>query len=273
GIELSIFHLSTLSRQLLSGRDTARFLAGTNYFVDPRLMIEVGAWNDTALVEDAELGLRLYLRKRVKPAWLSCHEVEQTPPDAHSYFRQRRRWALGHFQLLSVVRASRLPWHVKAELYCKLLHSVFMCPLDVGLPILGWTAFACGWGAGLPRPLHWMMLALLVVSLFVWDYFGRGMRILDRYAPARMPRHKRWLISIQFILAMPWLMVLQAAPRFSALYQYLSGRYTGDWQKTPRTVEIHDSLPEMWINAEVVLSPVLAKSTKTVGGVLERAHA
>ena len=142
GIELSVYHLSTLSRQLLSGRDTARFLAGTNYFVDPRLMIEVGAWNDTALVEDAELGLRLYLQKRVKPAWLSCHEVEQTPPDVSSYLRQRRRWALGHFQLLPIVRNSGLPWYLKAELYGKLLHSIFTCPLDVGLPVLGWTAFA-----------------------------------------------------------------------------------------------------------------------------------
>jgi hypothetical protein len=238
GIELSLYHLSSLARQLLSERDTARFLAGTNYFIDPQLLIEVGAWKDDALVEDAELGLRLYLRKRVKAAWLSCPEVEQTPPDVRSYLRQRRRWALGHFQLLPMIRGCELPWYRKMELYGRLLHSVVMCPLDVGLPVAAWTVLALRWGAGLPEAVHWAMLALLAASLFVWDYFGRGLRMIDGYAPVPTPRSAQWLISLQLFVAMPWLMILQAAPRLIALIQYSTGQYSRDWEKTPRTVEI-----------------------------------
>lgn len=242
GIELSVYHLSTLSRQLLGGRDTARFLAGTNYFIDPRLLIEVGAWKDDALVEDAELGLRLYLRRRVKPAWLSCHEVEQTPPDVRSYLRQRRRWALGHFQLLPMIRDCGLPWYHKAELYARLLHSIFMCPLDAGLPVAAWLVLAFGWAGGLPAAAHGVMLALLGASLFVWDYFGRGLRMLDPYAPVPATRSAKWLWSLQLFLAMPWLMIVQAVPRLSALIQYGTGRYGREWQKTPRTAEIAEAL-------------------------------
>lgn len=242
GIELSIFHISTLSRQLQSGRDTARFLAGTNYFIDPRLMIEVGGWDDRALVEDAELGLRLYLQKRVRPAWLSCHEVEQTPPDCATYLRQRQRWALGHFQLLPVIARSNLSWWAKTRLRFKVLHSIFMCPFDVGLPIVSWVALGAGWSADVPAALRWVMLGLLVGSVFVWDYFGRGARMLSRYAPQPMGRAESWWLSLQFILAMPWLMALQAWPRIAAFCKYASGCYSQDWQKTTRTAETPVSL-------------------------------
>jgi cellulose synthase/poly-beta-1,6-N-acetylglucosamine synthase-like glycosyltransferase len=237
GIELSIYHLSTLSRQLMSGRDTARFLAGTNYFVNPQLMIEVGGWDDTALVEDAELGLRLYLQKRVRPGWLSCHEVEQTPPDCAAYLRQRQRWALGHFQLLPIIARSNLPWFGKLRLRAKVLHSIFMCPFDVGLPIVSWVALIAGWAAEMPPMLRWVMFCLMIGSIFVWDYFGRGARMLNRYATVQMSHRQSWRLSLQFILAMPWLMALQSWPRMAALFKYATGRYSQEWQKTKRTVE------------------------------------
>jgi len=237
GIELSIYHLSTLSRQLMSGRDTARFLAGTNYFIKPSLMVEVGGWDDTALVEDAELGLRLYLQKRVKPAWLSCHEVEQTPPDCATYLRQRQRWALGHFQLLPIIARSNLPWFSKLRLRAKVLHSIFMCPFDVGLPIVSWVALFAGWAAEIPTELRWVMLALMIGSIFVWDYFGRGARMLNRYATVQMSRGQSWWLSLQFILAMPWLMALQAWPRMAAFFKYATGSCNQEWKKTTRTIE------------------------------------
>ncbi len=237
GIELSMFHLSTLARQLKSDRDTARFLAGTNYFIDPHLMVAVGGWNQDALVEDAELGLRLYLEKQVRPAWLSCHEVEQTPPDVRSYLRQRERWALGHLQLLPIIRRSALPWHAKVSLYGKVLHGMLMCPFDVGLPVLAWLALAMGWTRAMPEGLGWVMTALLVGSVFVWDYFGRGLRLLNRYAPRPMSRRTTWVWGLCFIAAMPLLMVLQALPRMMAFGKYVTGVYSRDWQKTPRTAE------------------------------------
>jgi cellulose synthase/poly-beta-1,6-N-acetylglucosamine synthase-like glycosyltransferase len=238
GIELSMYHLSTLSRQLLSRRKTARFLAGTNYFVDCQLMIQVGGWNEQALVEDAELGLRLFLQHQVRAAWLPCCEVEQTPPDRKVYLKQRERWALGHFQLLPMIRSSALPWHTKVHLQWKVLYSVVKSAFDIGLPVLGWTALALGWTSEMPSSLGWVMLGLLIGSVFVWDFFGRGVRLLNKYRQTPQKKWRLGLLGLQFILAMPWLIFLQAQPRITAFFRYLTGWHNGNWEKTRRTVEV-----------------------------------
>ncbi len=243
GIELSIYHLTTLARQLLSCRKTARFLAGTNYFIESRLMMAVGGWDDTALVEDAELGLRVFLFDKVVPHWLSCHEIEQTPPDQASYLRQRHRWALGHLQLLPVIRRSTLPWPAKLQLQVRVLHALWMCPFDLGLPVLSWTALALGWATTSSPTLNGVMVSLSFGSLFVWDYFGRGARMLNPHRTRPAGRLSNGWLSVQFVAAMPWLMVIQAVPRITALTCYLAGQKNPAWSKTPRTAEARQAMP------------------------------
>lgn len=237
GIELSIYHLSTLSHQLLSKRKTMRFLAGTNYFIDSRLMIEINGWNEMALVEDAELGMRVFLHSGITPAWLSCYEVEQTPPDRKVYLRQRERWAMGHFQLLPMIRKSRLPWHTKVYLHAKVLYAALKSGYDIGLPVLGWIALAMGWASVMPPSVGWFMVVLLIGSVFVWDFFGRGARMLNKYCPTRQGKWALRLLTLQFILVMPWLILLQAQPRLVALWKYMARQHTGHWAKTRRTIE------------------------------------
>jgi len=237
GIELSIYHLSTLSRQLLSKRNTMRFLAGTNYFIDRKLMLEVGGWNEKALVEDAELGMRVFLHSRITPAWLSCYEIEQTPPDRKVYLRQRERWATGHFQLLPMIRKSSLPLHTKIYLHGKVLYAALKSGYDIGLPVLGWLALALGWTKAMPASAGWLMVGLLVGSVFVWDFFGRGMRMLNKYCPVRQEKWAMRLLTLRFVVAMPWLILLQAQPRIVAMWKYLTRQHSGHWAKTVRTAE------------------------------------
>jgi len=237
GIELSIYHLSTLSRRLHSRRHLPRFLAGTNYFVELGLMLETGGWDERALAEDAELGLRLFLRSGVRPEWLSCYEIEQTPPDRRAYLRQRERWALGHFELLPQIRASSLPWGMKIYLHAIVIGPIFKAFLDAGLPVLGWIALAAGWAAGMPSALGWTMFGLLIGSVFVWDFFGRGASLLNRYDPGPQAARSLLMLRLKFMTALPWLMVVQAQPRITGCWKYLFGRLTHDWEKTPRTKE------------------------------------
>jgi cellulose synthase/poly-beta-1,6-N-acetylglucosamine synthase-like glycosyltransferase len=238
GIELSVHHLSTLAFRLQRKRVTAEFLAGTNYFIDFQVMLELGGWDENALVEDAELGLRLYLKKNLKPRWLSCYEIEQTPQDRQTYLKQRERWALGHFRLLPVIRNSSLPLFSKIKLSARVLSAILASPLDIGLPVLSWVVLLFGWTQGLPAFMGWVMLGLLFGSLFVWDFFGRGYRMLEKYGSTV---EKRWsarrLHELQFMLAMPWLMLVQAQPRLVAFYKYLTGSTNQSWVKTRRTIE------------------------------------
>lgn len=62
GLELAIHHMSVLTHNLLSRKKHPQFLAGTNYFIDTNLIIDLGGWDEKALVEDAELALRAYVQ-------------------------------------------------------------------------------------------------------------------------------------------------------------------------------------------------------------------
>ena len=237
GIELSMYHLTNLPRELKSPKKTVRFLAGTNYFADTRLMIEVGGWNAESLVEDAELGLRLYINSGARISWLSCHEIEQTPPDRHTYLKQRERWALGHFQLLPIIQRSSLHWYTKITLYFRVMKGVLKSGFDIGLPLIGWIAFSLGWASTVPEALGWVMLAILFGSVFVWDYFGRSASMLSSYSQYEWANNWQRMLRIQFVLAMPWLILLQAQPRIVAFSKWLIGNHDGHWYKTKRTIE------------------------------------
>jgi cellulose synthase/poly-beta-1,6-N-acetylglucosamine synthase-like glycosyltransferase len=238
GIELSIYHLSTLAYRLRNGRHRAEFLAGTNYFIQPELMFELGGWNEQALVEDAELGLRLFLERQIKPGWHSCHEIEQTPPDYKIYLKQRQRWALGHFQLLPMVCHARIPLVRKIGLSGRVLSGILKSPMDIALPIIGWLALFLGWTKGMPQWLGLVMTSLFLGSIFVWDFFGRGYRLLKKYAPVnQQPWDGHRIHQWKFILYMPWLILLQAQPRLVAFYMYLTGSSPKSWVKTTRTQE------------------------------------
>lgn len=238
GIELSIYHLSTLAYRLQKRKHSAEFLAGTNYFIDPKIVIDLGGWNEQALTEDAELGLRLFLKKQIRPGWLSCHEIEQTPPDYKVYLQQRQRWAMGHFQLLSMIHKTALPLDSKIFLSARVLSAILKSPLDIALPVLGWVALLLDWTQGFPQWLDWIMIGLFIGSLYSWNFFGRGYQLIKKYAPHHNKNYRWYRIDqLQFIFAMPWLILLQALPRLLALFKYLTGFEKEKWVKTKRTAE------------------------------------
>ena len=82
------------------------------------------------------------------------------------------------------------------------------------------------------------MISLFICSFFVWDYFGRGYRMLNKYLPkSHRTRGQSWRHQIYFILAMPWLIFLQAMPRITALYAFIKSDSNQGWDKTARTME------------------------------------
>src|SRR5690606_27806225 len=124
GLELARYHLTHMENRLHKARKM-QFLAGTNYFIKKQLIQKVGGWDENALVEDAELALRAYEKERAIADPLCLLEVEQTPERFAIYRKQRERWARGHFQLLPVIRRSKLSLFTKVALYQKILASQF----------------------------------------------------------------------------------------------------------------------------------------------------
>ena len=227
---------------LNSKKEFPRFLAGTNYFVKPALMLETGGWNSESLVEDAELGLHLYLKKKSRAFWLPAYEIEQTPPSWIVYLKQRERWALGHLQLLPIVSGSSLPNRIKLHVYFKILLHFIESPLDILLPIISCRLIKdiASYQSG--QAAVSLMLGMTFVSLYTWGYLSRGLLLLNPFSTSPIPPRKLGMYSLLLILCMPGLAVLQLLPRVSALAKFLTNLGTSDWYKTERSKEPTDAL-------------------------------
>ena len=135
GLELALHHLTELPLNLLK-TDTLQFLAGTNYFIDTKCIVQAGGWDQAALVEDAELALRLYAERKIVGDWINAPELEQTPANFAVYRKQRERWVRGHISLIAQIRKANLAFSDKLRFYNKIFLSQFRFLFDIGLPIL-----------------------------------------------------------------------------------------------------------------------------------------
>ncbi len=110
-------------------------LPGTNYVIRRALVTSLGGWDETALTEDAEMTLRVYLagyRIKLVPASVSW---EQEPETLRVWLRQRNRWVRGQNHLLRRYARSLLamrPRRIGAELlYSLWLYYVFFAAIVI----------------------------------------------------------------------------------------------------------------------------------------------
>ena len=235
GLELARFHLVSMMPRLMR-RNKVQFLAGTNYFIDPRLLDKADAWDQDALVEDAELALRLYVQCRVTARGATSPEVEQTPASFRIYRKQRERWARGHFELLATIIRADIPITAKAAFVRKVLLSIYRLAFDLALPIVALIFLMLGY---LKEVDAWMQLASIItlVSLvFIWDEYGHVQPTGRLLRPTRKSLFQTVDACRKIFVAMPMFMVLQAIPRIIAFYRYLT-RQKVTWAKTERTAE------------------------------------
>ncbi len=241
GLELAIHHMSVLTHNLLSRKKHPQFLAGTNYFIDTNLIIDLGGWDEKALVEDAELALRAYVQKGITAGWLSSPEIEQTPPTFAVYKKQRERWVMGHLNLISIIKKSNLSRRDKARFLREIYMLFFRIFIDLGIPILGWVLMLSGILMDLGYMLRIFSLFLMLMSIFIWDFYGRMYRILykTKYIENGYSHHHIHQItqSFKLILFMPVFIIAQSIPRLMGGYKYVFNLNTGIWYKTERTKE------------------------------------
>jgi len=232
GLELAIYHMTTLPRRLLSHK--IQFLAGTNYFIDKNLILEVNGWNQYTMVEDAELALRIYIEKEIKADWLSCPEIEQSPENFKIYKKQRERWVRGHLELIKDIFKSKLLFEDKLNLFFKIFISQFRFLFD--FITISSALFLLLFSHITPFPL--LSLSLLIISIFIWDLYGLMYRMLSTYIDQNMTSKNKLKLTLKLFVFMPVMIFIQAAPRFQALKNFLFYRKKIEWYKTERTKEI-----------------------------------
>ena len=236
GLELALHHLTELPSKLHMA-NSLQFLAGTNYFVDTKSIVDVGGWDQTALVEDAEIALRLYTKFKIVGHWLNSPEIEQTPPNFAVYRKQRHRWVRGHIDLIKQIRGSALTTWEKFRLYNKIIFSQFRFLFDVGLPIFSIYLMIVGAYSYIHPAFGYASIILFIASVGIWDTYGFMYRSLKQYIDPEMPAKQRLSKSVSHLLFMPVFIIIQAIPRFTALFSYLFNRNQNTWYKTERTVE------------------------------------
>ncbi len=235
GLELAIHHLTELPHRILH-KQKMQFLAGTNYFVHLDVMTKINGWDQHALVEDAELAVRAYIRANVIADWLSQPEIEQTPANFSVYRRQRERWVRGHLMLIKDIVKSELSLYDKTRFMVKIFSAQLRFLWDISLPILAFSLLLSGelgdlnWFIGI---LSWY---LMLVSVFIWDSYGYIYRKLHPYIDKDMTLEHKIVQSIKLIFFIPVMIVAQSVPRIHAFFNYIFNISAG-WYKTERTSE------------------------------------
>lgn len=235
GLELARYHLTNMVPRLVKP-NKIQFLAGTNYFINRQLLEEIDGWDQHALVEDAELALRLYIKKRIVARALTLPEIEQTPATFKIYRRQRERWARGQFEILGTVLHSNLPLGAKIVFLRKILLSQFRFILDLALPVLAVYLLVQGY---FREVQSWMQLAsvvLIIATFFMWGIYAQTYRRIAEYSdlPSKGPASTRLVLKL--FVFMPIFMIIQIIPRIDALYNYVTRKKVA-WAKTERTAE------------------------------------
>jgi len=234
GLELAIHHLTELPTRMLNSK--VQFLAGTNYFIDKDLIKTVMGWDQHALVEDAELALRIYVERKVIAEWILKPELEQSPENFRVYRKQRERWARGHLVLLRAIKDADIPFHEKLTFYFKVFFSQFRFLTDLLLFMLAIVLMFLGAFAYLSPFLRWLSIFLAIMSIFIMDTYGFIYRRLSNYIDPNMKFQQKVLQSLKLLSYFPILIFVQATPRIAALWNFISKRETG-WYKTERTKE------------------------------------
>ena len=216
--------------QLLPGLqslDVAIPLGGTsNHFITERLRL-LGGWNPYNVTEDAELGIRIYLRGW-KTAVLDTTTYEEATSQYRNWIRQRSRWVKGYMQTyLSCMRHPvRLARRMGARSFvsfqlffgantlCLLINPVFWVMIVV------WFATHAGWiPAIFPAPVFYLAAFGLLA--------GNGACMLSLVSGSVARRHYgdvKWA----FLVPIYWLVMSVAA--YKALLQLVYK--PSYWEKT-----------------------------------------
>jgi cellulose synthase/poly-beta-1,6-N-acetylglucosamine synthase-like glycosyltransferase len=239
--------------QLLPGlqsMDVAIPLGGTSNHFDTRRLREIGGWNAFNVTEDADLGLRIFLRGW-KTAILDSTTYEEATSRCRNWIRQRSRWVKGYMQTY-LYHMRRPAWLARR-----------MGPK-------AFTSFQLFFGAGtlclVLNPLYWLMAVVwFVCHLFVIQlafprpilylgtvglFVGNAACVLSVVSGAFGRRHYE---DVKWALLVPFYWLLMSVAAWKALIQlFYKPSY---WEKTEHGFCKYDddaSLPN--------LAPVHARS-------------
>ncbi len=115
-------------------------LAGSGFIIRREVLEKLGGFNENCILEDVDLGLRLFLKKYNIGFLTNTHVSLEVPSDYLSYREQQKRWAYGAAQIMkkyciSILKSAR-------SIIEKLEYSVYLSQYISSLLLLLFTLLA-----------------------------------------------------------------------------------------------------------------------------------
>jgi cellulose synthase/poly-beta-1,6-N-acetylglucosamine synthase-like glycosyltransferase len=200
-------------------------LGGNTVFLRRQLLVDVGGWDETALTEDADLGVRISVRKVGVAVAYDARLVtrEETPDTLRSLVKQRSRWNQGFLQVLTKGDWRNLPTRRQRLLaQFTLLQPYLQALTFLAIPV----GIAVAVTGGLALPVALLTFTPLVPTLATVMFEAAALREFGRTLelPVGLRDYARLVLS-----AIPYQLVMGYAA-LRALLREWRGR--SDWEKT-----------------------------------------
>ena len=216
-----------------------KFLAGTNYAIDTKLIKKVGGWDQKALTEDAELGLRLYVKEKAFAKLHPYEEIEQGPASFKVWFNQRKRWAAGFLQLIPKMANAELALKDKMDIFRRAYVAPVNWVLTQICPYIAPAFMLSGIyrRASFPPAVSYFSTGICIGGLIYYMLYPHIFNKVEKYTSEQQSKLARFSENIRLsLLTIPYWFV-QALPEISALSGTIAKKNDNIWKKTSRTCE------------------------------------
>lgn len=206
----------------LSLFDLPLTLGGTSNHFKADKLGEVGLWDAYNVTEDADLGIRLYL-KGYKVSMIDSTTMEEAPNNLIDWISQRARWIKGFIQTISVF--------IQAKKDYKKLGLLKIATVYIFVGLSTYSFFFLPWLLlVLYFDLHPVVYYLwLVNSFFSVSYMYTIAYIVIKNGTS--PVTIRSLYDIVALICWPLYFVLHTIASYRALWEIISSPFK--WNKTP----------------------------------------
>jgi glycosyltransferase XagB len=206
----------------LSLLDLPLTLGGTsNHFKIDKLK-EVGMWDAYNVTEDADLGIRLYL-KGYKASMIDSITMEEAPNNLNDWIKQRSRWIKGFIQTIYIFAQSRKDYKKLKAL------KIFTVYIFVGISTYSFFF--------LPWLVLLMYLDLSPVFYYLW-LANSAFSLSYMYSIAYcVTSRKNPLVTVKSLkgalalLCWPLYFILHSIASYRALWETITSPFK--WNKTP----------------------------------------
>ncbi|MDG1436957.1 MAG: glycosyltransferase family 2 protein [Rickettsiaceae bacterium] len=197
-------------------------LGGTsNHFKVDKLK-EVGCWDAYNVTEDADLGIRLYL-KGYKVHLINSTTIEESPSNINVWIAQRSRWIKGFIQTLYVF--IKTPKNLQKFSLSKIcVVYIFVGLSTYSLFILPWVLLSVTMNTDILITYLWIVAT---ISSFAYMYSSAALALTKNNTTLITLSPMDWVT----LICWPLYFILHTIASYRAIYEILISPFT--WNKTP----------------------------------------